>query len=350
MTVPELLTLTDRGLYCPVGDFHIDPWRSVDRALTTHAHSDHARSGSKSYLCSAPCKPLLQIRLTAGSVIESLPFGEPKTINGVRVSFHPAGHLLGSAQIRLEHKGVVWVVTGDYKREESPTAEPFEPIPCNGLITETTFGLPIYRWLPQQTIFQQINEWWAENQREGRTTLLYGYALGKAQRLLGGLNGDQGPILLHGSLEKLTEAYRAAGVPLPATLPATVENAALHKGKAIVLAPPSAHNTPWSRKFAPHSAAFASGWMTVRGRRRNQALDRGFVLSDHVDWPGLLQTVRESQAETVWTTHGYADVVSRYLLESGVHSVPLRTSFTGEGGDEEPGPNEGDTQAVEGQM
>lgn len=336
MTIPELLQRTERGLYCPAGDFYIDPWRGVPRALITHAHSDHARWGSESYLCSPTCKPLLQIRLPNAPKIESVPYGQKMKIGDCTVSFHPAGHLLGSAQIRVEHKGVVWVVTGDYKREQDQTCEPFEVVPCNGLITETTFGLPVYRWKPQQLIFNEINQWWAQNQSEGRTSMLFGYSLGKAQRLLGGVDRSIGPILIHGALEKLTEAYTAAGIDLPTVLPASPENAERTKGKALVVAPPSAHSTPWAKKFAPYSSAFASGWMTVRGRRRNQALDRGFVLSDHVDWPSLIQTVHETGAETVWTTHGYADVVSRYLNEIGIHSVPLETSFTGEGTDDDP--------------
>lgn len=335
MTVPELLKLTERGLYCPAGDFYIDPWRGVDRALITHAHADHARSGSKAYLSSPTCKPLLEIRLSSNSQIESVPFGQPLKIGDCTVSFHPAGHLLGSAQIRVEHKGVVWVVTGDYKREKDNTCEPFEVVPCHGLITETTFGLPIYRWKPQHLVFEEINQWWRENQSEGRTSMLFGYSLGKAQRLLGGVDRSIGPILIHGALEKLTAAYLDAGIDLPTVLLATPENAQSTKGKALVVAPPSALSTPWAKKFEPFSTAFASGWMSVRGRRRSQSLDRGFVLSDHVDWPSLIQTVEESGAETVWTTHGYADVVARFLNEQGINSVPLQTSFTGEGADDD---------------
>ncbi len=322
-------------MYCPAGDFYIDPWRAVPRAIITHAHADHARWGSQSYLCSTTCKPLLEIRLPKAPIIESQPFGKPLNIQGVSVSFHPAGHLLGSAQVRVEHNGIVWVVTGDYKREEDKTCEAFELVPCNGFITETTFGLPVYRWQNQELIFNQINEWWKENQEQGRTSMLYGYSLGKAQRLLGGVDRQIGPILIHGALDKLTKAYKDASIDLPDVLPASPENAAATKGKALVVAPPSAHSTPWAKKFAPYSSAFASGWMSVRGRRRNQSLDRGFVLSDHVDWPSLIQTVKETGAETVWTTHGYADIVSRYLREIGINSVPLETSFTGEGFDDD---------------
>jgi len=331
VSIPELLKLTDHGLYCEDGDFHVDPWRGVDRALITHAHADHTRWGSKNYLCSDPSKGLLKVRLSQDAKIESLPFGETKEINGVKISFHPAGHLLGSAQVRLEKDGVVWVVSGDYKREVDKTCEPFELVMCDGFITETTFGLPIYRWQKQEEIFQQINEWWVKNNAEGRTSLLFGYALGKSQRLLGGLDSNIGPILVHGSVSRLNPVYEQAGIDLPKTLPASVENAKMHKGKSIVIAPPSALGTTWVRKFAPYSTAFASGWMAVRGRRRNKALDRGFIMSDHIDWPDLMKTIEETGAEKIWTTHGQSDTVAKHLSELGYDAKSIETRFTGEG-------------------
>lgn len=325
-----LLRNTESGLHCPVGDFYIDPWRPVDFAVVTHAHSDHARWGSKNYLVSERGLHVSRERLP-GAKIEALAFGKTITRNGVAISLHPAGHILGSAQVRIEYRGEVCVVSGDYKIEPDATCDAFEPVRCHLFVTESTFGLPIYRWCPQSEVFAEINDWWRDNQSKERTSVLFGYSLGKAQRLLSGLDPSIGPIFAHGAVERFLPLYRAAGVVLPDTLKADVENARAARGRGMVVAPPSADNTPWLRKFGECSTAFASGWMQIRGTRRRRALDRGFVLSDHVDWNGLLETIKATGAETVWATHGYTAPVVRWLREKGLQAEAIKTRFEGEG-------------------
>ena len=324
-----LLTLTDHGLYCAAGDFFVDPWRPAARALITHAHSDHARYGSAAYLCAAPGAGVLRLRMGPEANVESLPYGATTTINGVRVSFHPAGHILGSAQIRLEYGGEVWVVSGDYKTDPDPTCDPFESVRCDTFITEATFGLPIYHWPPQAEVFSNVNAWWRANQAAGRASVLYAYALGKAQRVLAGVDPAIGPIFAHGAVHRLNNAYRAAGVALPDwTYVAEAEEA--QWSRALIIAPTSAQGTPWLRRFGEQSAAFASGWMRVRGQRRRRSVDRGFVLSDHADWPGLLGAVAASGARRVLVTHGYTAVVARHLREQGIEAYELNAPYLGE--------------------
>lgn len=325
-----LLAATDAGLYCPAGDFYIDPWRPVPRAIVTHAHSDHARPGSGRYLCAAPGELVLRQRLGDDALIDAIPYGEPIEIGGVRVSLHPAGHVLGSAQVRLEQRGQICVMSGDYKRQHDPTCAAFEPLRCHHFITESTFGLPIYRWPDPAETLSEINQWWRQNQHDGRTSLLFAYALGKAQRVLSGLDAGIGPILAHGAVMRMVEAYRAAGVDLPAVQYADPAASREHRGWALVLAPPSAMNSPWSRRFAPSSTAMASGWMRLRGPRRRRAIDRGFVLSDHADWNGLLQSIQETGAEQVWVTHGYTAPLIAWLREQGLAAEAIRTQFEGE--------------------
>lgn len=327
----DLLITTPKGLYCPPGDFFIDPWRPVDRAVVTHAHADHLRWGSRSYLVSDEGAGVTRVRLGAKGTVETLTWGESRTIGSVGVSLHPAGHILGASQVRLEHRGRVAVVTGDFKRHGDPTTTPFEVVSCQLLVTESTFALPVFRWAQADRLADDLAAWWHRNQSQGRTSVLFGYALGKAQRLLAALSAEQGPILVHGAVEKLNDAYRAAGVWLPQTLPASPEHAREHRGRALVVAPPSAAGTPWIRKFAPYSTAFASGWMQLRGTRRRRAADQGFVVSDHADWPGLVDTVRDTGAERVLVTHGYTDVFVRWLREhEGLDAEVLSTPWSGE--------------------
>ena len=329
-----LIQNSDRGLYCAAGDFFIDPWQPVDRAVITHAHADHASRGSKRYLTTTEGELVLRRRMEEGVHIHAIPYGDPITINGVTVSLHPAGHLLGSAQVRVEHKGEVWVVSGDYKVEPDATCTPFEPVQCHTFITESTFGLPIYKWPPQQEIFESINAWWRGNRAQKRTSILYAYALGKAQRVLSGLAPSIGPILVHGSVFHLSNDYLASGIELPPYKYANTENARAHRGEAILIAPPSANNNPaYLRKFGPASHGFASGWMTIRGARRRRAVDRGFILSDHVDWTGLMATIRATGAERVGVTHGYRNAVVRYLHEKGWDAWSIDTRFEGETAD-----------------
>jgi len=330
-----LVTATERGLYCRAGDFYVDPWQPVDRALITHAHGDHARVGSGRYLCAEPGRNILRARLGDDAVIDALPYGQTIEQDGVKISFHPAGHVFGSSQIRLEHRGDVWVVTGDFKLDRDPTCAPFEPLRCRALLTESTFALPVYRWAPPTEVFAEINRWWSANRDAGKASILYGYSLGKSQRLLTGLDPDIGPIYLHGAVERMTAEYRAAGVALPPTHYVGAMPPKTKWAGAMIVAPPSAHNSAWSRKFAPASTAIASGWMRVRGARRRRAVDRGFVLSDHVDWPGLLSVVGGSGAELVWVTHGFIQPVVRLLREMGLDAHGMRTAYEGESNEPE---------------
>lgn len=325
-----LLRSTDRGLYCQAGDFYIDPWLPVDRAVITHAHGDHARWGSRAYLGSREGERVMRTRLGDEARIRAVEFGEEVTMNGVRISLHPAGHILGSAQVRVEHGGEVWVVSGDYKTEADPTCTPFEPVRCHTFITESTFGLPIYRWSPDAEVFAAINAWWRSNAQAGRASLLFGYALGKAQRLLAGVDPSIGPIYAHGAVERLNQDYRAGGVPLPETHNPAAAPKGTQFGGSLVVAPPSAAGTPWIRRFGAGSTAFASGWMRVRGQRRRRSVDRGFVLSDHVDWPSLLGAVQATGAECVWVTHGYREPVVRWLREHGLQAQSVASRWEGE--------------------
>ncbi|MCB9164064.1 MAG: ligase-associated DNA damage response exonuclease [Flavobacteriales bacterium] len=325
-----LITFTDRGMHCAAADVYIDPWRPVQRAIITHAHSDHARPGMGSYLCHEHSAPLLRHRLGSGIAVEGIPYGERRVINGVTFSLHPAGHVIGSAQVRVEHRGEVWVASGDYKVENDGLTPPFEAVRCNTFITECTFGVPVYIWQPQAVIFEEINAWWRANASEGICTVLSAYSLGKAQRIMANVDTSIGPILTHGAVEGCNAAIREAGIELPETIPLTREtDPALIKG-ALVIAPGSAVDTPWANKLRPYSSGIASGWMQVRGWRRRSAVDRGFALSDHADWPGLNAAVRASGAERVITTHGYTDLFSRWLNEQGIASHTEKTAFKGE--------------------
>jgi putative mRNA 3-end processing factor len=325
-----LITLASRGLHCQRGDFYIDPWKPVKRAIVTHAHSDHAYRGNGSYLVTKEGEELARIRLDPEAAIESLSYRKQIDINGVTISFHPAGHILGSSQVRLEYKGEVWVVSGDYKLTPDPTCARFEHLKCNYFITEATFGLPIYRWPDPNEVFAEMNAWWLRNQERGKASVIFAYSLGKAQRVLAGVDESIGPIFTHGSVERLTNAYRNAGVRLPKTTYAgSVSNKKEFAGSLIV-APPSAQGSTWLRRFVPHSTGFASGWMMVRGARRQRAIDRGFVLSDHADWPELNKAIAETEAETVYVTHGFSQEVARWLNENGMNAVTLKTQFVGD--------------------
>lgn len=329
----DLVVRRPEGLYCPPGDFFIDPWRPVDRAVLTHAHADHARRGHAHYLAAAPAEGVLRARL--GEItLQSLAYGEAVEHRGVRVSLHPAGHVLGSAQVRLEHGAQVWVASGDYfvsgAGDHNLTCAPFEPVRCDCFITESTFGLPIYRWRPQREVYAEIDRWWRANAEAGRASVLFGYSFGKAQRLLAGVDAGIGPIVVHGAVQALNEAYRAAGVALPPTLLGTeVQDKAVLQ-RALVLAPPSAQGTPWLKRFGDYSDAFASGWMQLRGTRRRQGVDRGFVLSDHADWPGLHRAIAATGARRVIVTHGYEAVMVRALAEQGLQAESFATEYGGD--------------------
>ena len=318
-----LLQLAADGLYCPAGDFYIDPWGAVDRAIVTHAHSDHARPGSRSYLTAGPGERLLRARLPEAA-IQAIDYAEPLTLGATRVSLHPAGHILGSAQVRIEHAGEVWVVSGDYKLAPDPTCAPFEPLPCHTFVTESTFGLPIFRWPAETEIRDALHAWWRANQEAGRASLLFAHPLGKAQRLLALLDPAIGPIYTHGAVEGFNQIYREQGIALAPTTPI---DGGGPWARALVVAPPSAHGSPWERRFGPASTAFASGWMRIRGTRRRRSLDRGFVFSDHADWSGLLRAIEATGAESVWVTHGYRAPMVRWLAERGLQALAVETRF-----------------------
>ena len=339
----DLLEVSAHGLACPDASFTVDPWKPVPRAVITHAHADHACTGCGEYICTPATADLLRVRIGESIKICELPFGTTRRFGEVDVSLHPAGHVLGSAQVRLQHcrGGPVWVVTGDYKRDDDPTVEPFELVPCDVFITESTFGLPIFTWPDAATVASEINAWRRTNHEQGCTSVILAYSLGKAQRVLNLLDSNLGPVGVHGSIPKINEVYTARGIALHDSIHATEESAADLRTHTIV-APPSAAASPWIRRFAGPNGirtAMISGWMTIRGRRRWRALHRGFVISDHADWPGLLQTVKETGASRVGATHGYAAPLARYLEETlGVASFVLPTRY----GDEERDAAEGD--------
>jgi putative mRNA 3-end processing factor len=329
----RVLQETTLGLYCPAGDFFIDPWQPVGRALITHAHGDHARPGSAAYLCTPGTATLLRRRLGADTVLEAIDYGAPRRIGDVTVTFHPAGHVLGSAQIRIEGPGGVWVVAGDYKRAADPTCVPFEPVACDTFITESTFGLPIYRWDDTGVVMRDILGWWNAGREAGRASVIFCYTLGKAQRLLQELAAlTDRPVFVHGMMLGMIDAYREAGVELPEVKP-VIESTGRSKTSfagELVLAPLSARGTPWMRRLGTISDAFASGLMRVRGVRRQRAYDRGFVMSDHADWPALLQTIAETGAGRVLATHGHAEPLARHLAAGGLESGVIRTAWEGE--------------------
>jgi putative mRNA 3-end processing factor len=327
----SLLTFSDKGIFCEKADVFIDPWKPVRKALITHGHADHSRFGHKHYLSTENAAPVIRHRLGEGISLQTVRYNEPVTINGVSFSFQPAGHIPGSAHIRVEHKGEVWVVSGDYKTENDGFSEAFEPIQCDVFITECTFGLPVYRWKPQKQVFAEINEWWRSNSASGRTSILTAYSLGKAQRILSGVDPSIGPIFTHGAVENINEVIRIQGYNLPDTN--YVEKKRSDYRNALVIAPPSALGSAWIRKFKLYSIGMASGWMALRGTRRRRAADRGFVLSDHADWDGLNLAIRETGAEKVITTHGYTNLFSRWLRDQGYQATEEQTEFEGEDGE-----------------
>jgi putative mRNA 3-end processing factor len=326
-----MLTETSAGLFCPAGGFHIDPWQPVPRAIITHAHGDHARPGSDAYLCTTDCARLLRRRFGSDASIQTADYGEIVQLGSVEVSFHPAGHVLGSAQIRLSGADGVWVISGDYKRTADATCTPFEPLRCDTFITESTFALPIYRWDPTDRVVDDIAAWWSDNATAGRTSVLFCYTIGKAQRVLAELvRLTDRIVFVHGMMVPMIDAYREAGIHLLPVASATERPRGSSFAGELVLAPLPARGTPWMRRLGEISDAFASGLMRVRGVRRQRAFDRGFVLSDHADWPALLRTIAETGATRVLATHGHAEPLARYLREMGQDAGIIRTAWEGE--------------------
>lgn len=322
-----MLSFKPEGIYCESGDFYIDPWRPVNKAVITHAHADHSRWGMKHYLAHRDSVPVMKHRLGDDISVQSTGYGEVHHINGVKVSLHPAGHIIGSAQVRVEHKGEVWVVSGDYKTGPDTTCTPFEPVACHHFITESTFGLPIFDWEPQEQVFANINTWWRQLKDEGKTAVLLAYSLGKAQRLLQGVDASIGKIFTHGAVENTNEVLRAAGHLLPDTTRITKETQPRDVNGHLVIAPPSAMGTAWMKRLRPFETAMVSGWMQVRGMRRRRNADRGFILSDHADWKGLNQAIADTGAENIYVTHGYTGIFSQWLAEQGYNAQVVTTEY-----------------------
>lgn len=322
-----LIKFTNKGIYCPKGDFYIDPWKPVRLAVTTHGHADHVKSGNDAYLCHELTKPILLHRLGADLKIQTLAYGESLLINGVQLSLFPAGHVIGSAQIRLEYKGEVCVVSGDYKVEYDGISTAFEPVKCHTFVSESTFGLPIYNWLPQQEIFDQISHWHSNNQQQQKTSVLTAYSLGKAQRLVKGLSPLQQKIYVHSAIANLNEAFIKAGVELPETIRISPEISKSELQEGIVIVPPAVADGRWIKTLAHPATGVCSGWMQVRAGRRWRSSDAGFALSDHADWPGLLSAIKATSAEKVYVTHGYTATFSKYLNEIGIDSEEVKTQY-----------------------
>lgn len=326
-----LLTFTSSSIYCAAANVHIDPWKPADFAIITHAHSDHAKPGCKHYLAHKDSASILRLRLGNDISLQTVDYGEKFSINGVQFSLHPAGHVIGSAQIRVEHKGEVWVASGDYKVQDDYFSAAFEPVRCHTFITESTFGLPIYKWRPQREVMNDIREWWKENQLQDKASVLMGYALGKMQRLVKNLQPFDQKVFAHGAIFNVNEQLRAAGYDLPYIPRVTSDIDKKEYRGALILGTSSSLNTPWLKRFEPYSTGYCSGWMAVRGAKNRRSVDRGFVLSDHADWNELNWAVAETGAEHVYVTHGYTDTFARWLNEKGIEAHEVKTSY----GDEE---------------
>lgn len=323
-----LINTSDRGLYCEPGGFHIDPWGAVDTAVITHAHADHARPGSRRYVAARTCVPLLKRRLGDDIRVEGLDWGQACRLGRVTVSLHPAGHILGSAQVKVSEGGVTWLVTGDFKRDPDPTCEAFEPVPCDVMITEATFALPVYRWPKPALVAGQILTWWQRNAEQGCPSLLLCYSLGKAQRVLAELARlTDRAVYAHGAVLAIDPIYREAGIAMLPVMPVPQRPEPEQFREALIIAPPAAGGSRWARKLGRASTGFCSGWMRIRGNRRRRGYDRGFVLSDHADWPSLVSTIETAGPQQVFTTHGQDAQLVRYLRERGVRADTLRTAF-----------------------
>ncbi len=329
-----IISFTDQGIYCPAGDFFIDPWKPVPYAVITHAHADHSRPGNGHYLAHEQSEPIMRLRLGTDISLQTLPYGKIVQHNGVKISLHPAGHIIGSSQVRIEHKGQVTVISGDYKTTPDAVCTPFEPVKCHQFVTESTFGLPIYQWEKEEALFQKINAWWKANKEEGKNSMLLGYALGKAQRILSGLNPEIGEIFVHGAIHSVNQALSDHF-----KLPYQIQKIDFSRPKGsyqgvMMVAPPSVLGSNWARKLQPYATAMCSGWMAVRGLKKRRGTDTGFVLSDHADWAGLNDAVMATEAEKVFVTHGFSDIFSRHLREKGIDAQVVETLYQGDTGED----------------
>lgn len=326
----NVVELTDEGLFCPAGNFYVDPWQPVENALITHGHADHARTGAKNYFCTPTTLPILKHRLGQDLRLHAKAYGEKFQLGRASISFHPAGHVLGSAQIRIETDGRVWVVSGDYKRSPDPSCEPFEIVPCDVFISEATFALPVYSWPKTEILAEEILSWW-HGYSEG-PSLLFAYAFGKTQRILAELHRLTGrTVYLHGACGELTKIYRDCGIKMVPTALVSEQPKNFNFAGELILAPPSAHRSAWMKRFKAPQTAFASGWMQIRGNRRRRGYERGFVMSDHADWKDLITTIQQTGARKILLTHGNTDILERYLREEmQLDAQPLATEFEGE--------------------
>lgn len=324
MQIP-LLQFNNKGIYCAQADVYIDAWRPVKKAIITHGHADHSRYGHQQYITHHLNIPIIKHRL--GDIqVTGVEWGESFMINNVKFSLHPAGHIIGSSQVRVEHKGEVWVFSGDYKVKDDGISGAFEPVKCHSFITECTFGLPVFKWQPQKEVFKDLNLWWAENKENNMTSVIFVYSLGKAQRVLKYLNTDIGHIFTHGAIENMTEVLRE-NYDFPITTKITRDTTKAELKGNMVIAPPSAHGTTWIRKMVPYVTGSASGWMSTRGTRRRRAIDKGFVLSDHADWDGLISAIKATGCQKVICTHGYTNIFSRYLKTIGYDARTEKTQY-----------------------
>ncbi|MFL5814032.1 MAG: ligase-associated DNA damage response exonuclease [Bdellovibrionia bacterium] len=323
MSKEPLLAWTQKGLYCAAGDFYIDPHRVVERAVTTHAHSDHARRGAKNYFTAKCGVGLLKARLGKDINVQGIPYGETFKIGPVKLSFHSAGHILGSAQVRIEHQGEVWVASGDYKRDSDPSCDPFEVVPCDTYVTEATFGTPKYQWDKNSKHGEDIHRWWMNNARANMNSLLFGYSLGKAQRILAELApyADR-PVIIHDTVKELTECYRAEGRKLAPTVSLSDLPPNYELRGELILAPPSLLRTEWLERLGLFQTAFASGWMHGGYGAHGQQYDHGFVMSDHADWNDIHRTIEESGAKRVFVQHRSGALI-RSLRKKGLDAHPV---------------------------
>lgn len=311
----------------PIADVYIDPWRPVPKALISHVHADHCRYGCGQYICSDTSNYIVRKRLGTEAVT-SFPFGKQFKINGLTFSFHPAGHIPGSAQIRVEHKGEIWVYSGDYKTEDDGLSHPFEAVKCHTFITECTFALPVYRWMPQQKIMEDIQNWWNSNAEQKRPSLILAYSLGKAQRLISALKDSHiGPVYCHSAAQQMTNAVRKSGFDLPKTKLLTESTKKENLADALIIISPSGFSNHWKKTLKNASTAMTSGWMSIRGAKRRSAVDMGFPISDHADWEGLQYAIKETGAERIICTHGYQHIFSKWLNENGWKAEELETEF-----------------------
>jgi putative mRNA 3-end processing factor len=316
-----LVVYTDKGLYCPLGDFYIDPSEPVEHAVITHAHGDHLYKGSKQYYCTESSLSLVQSRLKQENNITVYPYSQPFSLKDTVVSFHSAGHILGSAQIRIEAENQTWVVSGDYKRTIDPSCESFEVVSCDVFITETTFARPCYRWDKGDQVFLELLDWWRFNKTNHKTSILYCYSLGKLQRILAELSRHTDEaVYIHKTMHSMINCYRQAGISMLETLP--LESAS--RENQLIFAPPGTFKSGWMEKFAPYETAFASGWMQDSYYRQLR-YDTVFVISDHADWDDLVRTIRETGAKKFYTMPGSGRLLIKHLQqEYGIEGKPVK--------------------------